>query len=158
MQREVSRFVSVVVCLFGVGATSAAWAKPPCRTIKGTVETQQATAGCQSPIGLCFAGTLQTNSFLRGDTWFTATFAQPDEDEPALLHYAGVLEVTLPNGRTVMLQSTGVLDTSTGTFTETEIATGNPAATLNVSGTTNAALSAFSGQISGQLCGTPPKK
>lgn len=160
MRSVVSRAdVCAVVCVLAfLTAGTPAWAAPPCRNVTGTVQTQQTTAGCQSPIGLCFSGTLKTNSFLRGDTFFTATGAQPDPDQPHLLHYQGVLVVTLPSGRTVSLQSNGVLDTSTQTFTETDVASGNPEADLTMTGTTNATISAFTGKVTGQLCGTPPRK
>jgi hypothetical protein len=126
--------------------------------VKGTVETAQVTGGCDSPVGLCFEGVLRTNGPLRGETFFTAETVTPVEGAPALLRYTGTLRVTLPGGREVLLASAGEVDTATGAFVETDVATDGPLAgtALTFTGTALPGLTGFRGGLTGALCGVPP--
>lgn len=148
--RGVSAALTVVAGLSGALAAQAA--PEHCRALTGTVVTTQAPEGCPSPIGLCFTGELVTNSPLRGTTSFVAESAQPVD---GTLVYTGTLYLTLPSGHVVPFASTGVLDLATGTFTETDVATGGVDARLVFSGTTDAGVTGFTGEAAGEVCGAP---
>lgn len=141
----------VAACLWGGAALG--WGGVRCRELKGSVTTEQTTVGCTSPLGLCFAGTLKTNSSLHGATYFVVTqvAAVPGT---TLIAFSGVFTVTERSGQVVTFQSTGTADTATDTFVESFTGTvAGETVVLTATGTTNAALSAFTGEVTGSICG-----
>jgi hypothetical protein len=133
--------------------SSAVASAQPCLPIVGDVTTTQDVSGkCPSTLGVCFTGTLSTNGPLRGDTYFVVLSTSPDPLDPTKLTYTGQLSVLHPNGTVVVFDTTGVVDLLTGTFVETDRA---PNATLTITGTTNATLTAFTGTVTGETCAAP---
>jgi hypothetical protein len=142
--------LAVVVAWSGLARSDAS--PRPCRSITGTVATQQADGACPSPVGICFSGTLETTSALRGETFFVVSAAAPDPSDPSLLHYTGILTVTHPSGSVTTFDTSGSVNQLTGEFLETDRAQSPNDAALTISGTTNATLTAFTGTITGELC------
>lgn len=144
-------FAVALAFLLGAGP-ALGWGGPFCKALKGEVSTAQTSEGCPSPLGLCFAGTLKTNSWLHGETFFVVTSAAP-QPGTSLIAFSGVFTVTRANGRVISLQSSGVADTSALTYVETFSGTvDGRTIDLTSTGTTDAALSTFTGDISGSLC------
>jgi hypothetical protein len=143
--------VGVVVSLLATGAP----AQPAvCRSITGTVSTQLDSSDCPSPVGICYAGFLSTQSFLRGETFFVVESLDLSPDGPT--RYTGTLFVTLPSGQEIELSSTGELDPATGEFVEQDVADERwLAVSLTLTGSALPGLTGFSGQVSGDLCGVP---
>jgi hypothetical protein len=123
-----------------------------CRVVTGTVATEQADGACPSQVGFCFRGALRTNSPLRGETFFVVTSAGPDPSDPTFLLYEGTLTVTHPSGAVTTFDTTGRINQLTGEFEETDRARSPAEAELTITGTTNATLTAFSGNVTGELC------
>lgn len=123
-----------------------------CKPLKGEVSTAQTLEGCESLLGLCFTGTLKTNGWLHGTTDFVVTSAAAQPGTPLIL-FAGVFTLTRANGEVITLQSSGVADTSSHTYWETfSGAVGGQTIDLSSTGATDAALSTFTGGVSGLLC------
>lgn len=150
-----------VVC--ALVAASAAWAVPGgavpeevCRELRGTIETQAVTEGCESPLEVCFAGILRTNSPLRGETYFTLTSLETDPQ--GQLVYTGELVLFLANGEQVIFESTGVVDPATGAFQETDLGVRDDGSTasLQFEGFALPGLSGFQGTATGRLCRQVP--
>jgi hypothetical protein len=126
----------------------------------GKVSTQVATAQCNSPIGFCFIGTLETNTKIEGTTFFTAETLTQLNEGGTLVSYTGTFVVTLRNNDQVVFKSSGLIDAEKGTFWEVDVADpeddgkgpSGRSVRLGITGTTSANLSAFSGDVFGVVC------
>jgi hypothetical protein len=147
-------FATASLTLLMLAWTAAAHAEPEsCRPITGEVNTTQDLSGtCESVLGICFTGTLRTNSALRGETSFVVYSAAPDPTNSTNLIYTGQLSVLHPNGTVTVFETHGVIDMQTGTFVETDRAAD---ATLTITGVTDATLTSFTGTVTGETCGAP---
>jgi hypothetical protein len=149
-------FATASLTLLLLGSSAVAHAQV-CRPITGEISTTQDVSGtCQSVLGICFTGTLRTNSALRGETSFTVYSAMysasADPTNSTNLIYTGQLSVVHPNGTIIVFETQGVIDTLTGAFVETDRSTD---ATLTITGVTNATLSSFTGTVTGETCAAP---
>jgi hypothetical protein len=141
---------SVVVPL-----AAAAAPKGHCSRLKGVILTQQSTALCPSPLGLCFDGRLHATAGLVGRTFFVVETIEAVPSDPNLLVYTGTLTVSLVSGGTITFDSQGLVDTTSGAFSELDVPTQSSGFTgvVFITGTTTPTLSSFAGSISGSLCG-----
>ena len=134
-----------------------------CIPVQAKIEAFFVVEGCESPVGLCTAGTITRGGFLDGTTSFTALATAegaglPGGIEPlSTLSYTGILEVAAAHG-TLTLSDVGVLDPETGVFSELDRITDGTgkfegaSGVLFIYGNTTAGGTGFIGTIKGEVC------
>jgi hypothetical protein len=99
----------------GLAADAAARAEQKCRKIHAQISSTPTQEGCNSPAGLCTAGTIDGNMGLDGKTYFTADEIAPGPstapDAPATVSYSGILVITTRHG-TLTTRDTGIFNTT----------------------------------------------
>jgi hypothetical protein len=141
-------------------------AGPKCNRIKARLATVRVTENCSSPVNFCATGVITRDALIRGTTDAVVFGLAPSVGLPGIepgttLSYAGERTVTTSHG-TLTLRFTGVFDTARGEASELERVTGGTdgfegaTGTLWLTATSNAELTAFEGQVTGQICTNSP--
>ena len=125
-----------------------------CVDVQAAITTTYSTnPSCTSPVGICTAGNVASPG-LTGTTWYTALSAQPSSP-PGLVSYAGDLVITTPHG-TVTLRDVGLLNSSSGRYSEMQEVTSGTGAYLATTGMLIsqgvATATGFEGTLTGSLC------
>src|SRR5438067_4650832 len=115
------------------------------------------TPSCASPVGVCTAGNV-TSENLEGTTWFTALSSQPSSP-PGVSSYTGDLVITTADG-TVTLRDSGLLNSSSGHYSELQEVTSGTGVYLGANGMLVsqgiATATGFEGTLSGSFCEVQP--
>jgi hypothetical protein len=156
--------VSIAVITLPSTIASADHNQRRCEAVRAEIVATQFAHGCQSPVGLCTAGTIRGELGLNGTTQFIGDSIgaglDTAPDAPATVPFSGVLRITTKHG-TLNLRDTGVFNTSTGTptagffssFDRVDSGTGRYAGAtgaLLIGGQT--VKGKLVGQITGELC------
>lgn len=161
---HIATAVCALTTLAIVSASAGAGATTKCQAVSGTYTATQTTAGCTSPTGICFTGTISGGTkFLDGSTEWIELDQAPSAGMPltepgTTISYSGTLTIT-SGANQLTLRNLGVLDGARYVFTEIERPVGGTGIFVSasnpffISGTMNTALTQFNGQISGSLCG-----
>lgn len=94
--------------------SQGAWAGE-CKPVDTTITTTFFVDGCESPVGICTAGTIPSGP-LQGTTRFVALTVQ-EGPNPDITVYTGELVITTRKG-TLTIRDAGVLNGAAGTFVE----------------------------------------
>ena len=140
---------AAMALLAGCGGTDS-----PCVDVHATITTAYSmTPSCTSPVGVCTAGNV-TSADLNGTTWFTALSSQPSSP-PGVASYTGDLVITTADG-TVTLRDSGLLNSSSGHYSELQEVTSGTGAYLRATGMLVsqgiATATGFEGTLSGSFC------
>jgi hypothetical protein len=127
-----------------------------CKEIRGKIKSNHAQV-CQSPIGICSAGTIK-DAVLNGQTAFKATGLAATPSEPDMstsFSYVGELTITTKKGH-VHIKNMGVFDKKTNNFTETARDISGTGKFANITGNIfihgQATATGYESKISGKLC------
>jgi hypothetical protein len=145
-----------------VGITRTVQAATTCKAVKGTYVANYTTTNCESPIGVCYSGTITSGGTLNGTTFLsmtdTASSAGIPTGEPATtVSYDGSLVITTKNG-TLTLHALGLLENNLLAFSEIDnqtAGTGDFAGTSNlvyVYGAVPSDNETLTGTIVGDVC------
>jgi len=125
----------------------------PCKPIDTSIETTFALTECNSPVGVCTTGQVESGR-LQGTTSFTALTMVPGA-QPDTVLYTGLLTVNTKNG-SVTLRDYGILNSATGEYFEIQQVVEGTRAYKNVSGTLTSrgvmTPTGFSGNLVGAIC------
>jgi hypothetical protein len=158
-----------IIALFALTAVGLAFMSKPasadtvCAPVHGTMTSTQTTAGCTSPTGICFTGSITGASLLDGSTSFVELDQAPSAGMPLTepannVSYSGTLTITTNTGDELTTRNLGVLDGGRLAFTELERPVGGTGVFAGsshvffISGSTNSTLTSFMGTLSGTLC------
>ena len=159
-------FAAVVLAVGVVGSVTAARtvkAHDGCHRVRGHYTASQTTAGCASPTGICFTGEITHGGMLDSSAMFIELDQAPSAGMPltepgTTVSYSGTVTLTTHEGSLTM-RDLGVIDGARVTFTEMERPIGGTGAFVHashpffISGSMNSTLTAFDGELSGELCG-----
>jgi len=159
-------FAAVVLAVGVVGSVGLArnvQAHDGCHRVRGHYTATQTTSGCTSPTGICFSGSISHGGILSSTSMFIELDQAPSAGMPltepgTTVSYSGTVTLTNHAGQLV-LRDLGVIDGARVSFTEMERPVGGTGAfasashTFFISGGMNSNLTAFDGEVSGELCG-----
>jgi hypothetical protein len=164
-------FAAVVLAAGVVGSVGAArtvQAHDGCQRVSGHYTSSQTTVGCTSPTGICFTGQITHGGLLDSSALFIELDQAPSAGMPltepgTTVSYSGTLSITTDDG-TLTVRDLGVIDGARLAFTEMERPVGGTGAFTNsshtffISGSMNSNLTAFDGQIEGEICGVTARR
>lgn len=159
-------FAAVVLAVGVVGSVGVArtvQAHDGRHRVRGHYTASQTTSGCASPTGICFSGNITHGGILDSTSMFIELDQAPAAGMPATepgttVSYSGTVILTTSNGSLTM-RDLGVIDGARVAFTEMErpiTGTGaftHASHTFFISGGMNSTLTAFDGELNGELCG-----
>ncbi len=138
-----SRLRTAALAILVVGLAPAAQARPPCSEVLVTTVAVMTSEQCDTPVGLCTVGTLESDFGLLRNADFQLTVTELEVCGEDLLCYEGILVITAPAGE-LILEDEGQLDVAAGTFTDTATIVGGTGPLADLSGTLS-----FEGTIEG---------
>jgi hypothetical protein len=159
-------FAAVVLAVGVVGSVGLArnvQAHDGCHRVRGHYTASQTTSGCTSPTGICFSGEITHGGFLDSTSMFIELDQAPSAGMPltepgTTISYSGTVTLTTSEG-SVTMRDLGVIDGARLAFTEMERPVGgtgeftNASHTFFINGAMNSTLTAFDGQLEGEICG-----
>lgn len=134
-----------------------------CHRIDATFTSEFATENCPSPVGLCAAGELGHDGFIKGTTFISLNAVGPcagmcGAEPPSMISCSGDRTFTPNRGSgTLTAHATCVFDTAVGYFAELNVITGGTGDYAGASGAVNlvgqtTSATTFGGQGVGDVC------
>ena len=124
-----------------------------CKAIDTSIETTFSLTECQSPVGVCTTGNVESGK-LEGTTRFTALTMVPGA-QPDTVLYTGLLTIDTKSG-SVTLRDYGILNSATGEYFEIQqVVDGNRSykrATGILTSRGWATSTGFAGNLVGTIC------
>jgi len=159
-------FAAVVLAVGVAGSVGLArnvQAHDGCHRARGHYTASQTTSGCASPTGICFSGEITHGGILDSTSMFIELDQAPSAGMPltepgTTISYSGTVTLTTSEG-SVTMRDLGVIDGARLAFTEMERPVGgtgaftNASHTFYINGVMNSSLTAFDGEVEGEICG-----